>query len=69
MQGHPAEKETIEGARGALYDGMRIHSVRLPGLVAHQEVILVAMDRRLRFVTIRLTARHLCQAFALLLKR
>ncbi|MCL6617315.1 MAG: 4-hydroxy-tetrahydrodipicolinate reductase [Anoxybacillus ayderensis] len=39
MQGHHAEKETIEGARGALYDGMRIHSVRLPGLVAHQEVI------------------------------
>jgi 4-hydroxy-tetrahydrodipicolinate reductase len=26
-------------ARGALSDGVRIHSVRLPGLVAHQEVI------------------------------
>ena len=38
QQGHPDEKETIVGARGADYDGMRIHSVRLPGLVAHQEV-------------------------------
>ncbi|RDW19629.1 4-hydroxy-tetrahydrodipicolinate reductase [Oceanobacillus arenosus] len=38
-QGHPNERETINGARGAEFDGMRIHSVRLPGLVAHQEVI------------------------------
>lgn len=38
-QGHPDEKETIQGARGAEYDGIRIHSVRLPGLVAHQEVM------------------------------
>lgn len=28
-----------EGARGASVDEVRIHSVRLPGLVAHQEVI------------------------------
>lgn len=39
-QGHPREKETLTGARGANYDGMRIHSVRLPGLVAHQQVLL-----------------------------
>ncbi|RLL48224.1 4-hydroxy-tetrahydrodipicolinate reductase [Oceanobacillus piezotolerans] len=38
-QGHPEEKETINGARGGELDGMRIHSVRLPGLVAHQEVV------------------------------
>lgn len=38
-QGHPEEKETIAGARGAKFDGMRIHSIRLPGLVAHQEVV------------------------------
>ncbi|OCA90912.1 4-hydroxy-tetrahydrodipicolinate reductase [Bacillus sp. FJAT-27225] len=38
-QGHPDEKETLKGARGADYEGMRIHSVRLPGLVAHQEVL------------------------------
>ncbi|WP_319003524.1 4-hydroxy-tetrahydrodipicolinate reductase [Bacillus shivajii] len=39
QQGHPEETEQMEGARGAEYDGLRIHSVRLPGLVAHQEVI------------------------------
>ncbi|WP_416149735.1 4-hydroxy-tetrahydrodipicolinate reductase [Salipaludibacillus sp. HK11] len=38
-QGHPEEVEKLAGARGADYDGMRIHSVRLPGLVAHQEVL------------------------------
>ncbi|SDY87979.1 4-hydroxy-tetrahydrodipicolinate reductase [Evansella caseinilytica] len=38
-QGHPEEKEQLAGARGADFDGLRIHSVRLPGFVAHQEVI------------------------------
>ncbi|KRK34255.1 dihydrodipicolinate reductase [Loigolactobacillus bifermentans DSM 20003] len=37
-QGNPNEKETLKGARGANYDGMHIHSVRLPGLIAHQQV-------------------------------
>jgi len=32
--------ETIPGARGGAIEGVNIHSVRLPGLVAHQEVIL-----------------------------
>ncbi|MER2105830.1 MAG: 4-hydroxy-tetrahydrodipicolinate reductase [Solibacillus sp.] len=38
-QGHPNEKETHAGARGADFEGMKIHSVRLPGLVAHQQVL------------------------------
>lgn len=46
-QGHEDEKETIEGARGANYDGMRIHSVRLPGLVAHQQVLFGAEGQTL----------------------
>ncbi|MET9024226.1 4-hydroxy-tetrahydrodipicolinate reductase [Nocardia sp. NPDC004168] len=29
----------LEGARGAEVDGVRVHSVRLAGLVAHQEVL------------------------------
>ncbi|WP_019787071.1 dihydrodipicolinate reductase C-terminal domain-containing protein, partial [Streptococcus sobrinus] len=41
-QGAPDEEETLAGARGAEFDGFRIHSVRLPGLVAHQEVIFGA---------------------------
>ncbi|MBD1861557.1 MULTISPECIES: 4-hydroxy-tetrahydrodipicolinate reductase [Trichocoleus] len=37
------ETEKIPGAKGALADeGIRIHSVRLPGLIAHQEVIFGA---------------------------
>jgi 4-hydroxy-tetrahydrodipicolinate reductase len=31
--------ESIEGVRGGDVQGVRVHSVRLPGLVAHQEVI------------------------------
>lgn len=30
----------LDGARGADVDGVRVHSVRLTGLVAHQEVLL-----------------------------
>lgn len=33
------ETEVAEGARGALVDDVVVHSVRLPGLVAHQEVL------------------------------
>jgi 4-hydroxy-tetrahydrodipicolinate reductase len=32
-------KENLPGARGAERDGVHVHSVRLPGLVAHQEVL------------------------------
>lgn len=46
-QGAADEKELIAGARGADCDGMRIHSVRLPGLVAHQEVIFGAQGEGL----------------------
>ena len=35
----PTEKFTLEGVRGGVTRGVRIHSVRLPGLVAHQEVV------------------------------
>lgn len=39
QQGHPDEHETLPGSRGGDIDGIRVHSMRLPGLVAHQEVI------------------------------
>lgn len=35
----PTMGETHPGARGADRSGIRVHSVRLPGLVAHQEVL------------------------------
>lgn len=37
--GRETELEGMQGARGADVDGVRVHSVRLPGLVAHQEVL------------------------------
>ncbi len=37
------ETETLAGARGCEFpNGVRVHSVRLPGLVAHQEVLLAS---------------------------
>ncbi len=40
LQGHPEEQEHQAGARGADVEGMKIHSIRLPGLLAHQQVLL-----------------------------
>ena len=37
----------LEGARGADVEGIRVHSVRLRGLVAHQEVLLGAAGEQL----------------------
>jgi 4-hydroxy-tetrahydrodipicolinate reductase len=34
-----ATKDEVDGARGADIDGVRVHSVRSAGLVAHQEVL------------------------------
>ncbi|MBR4152158.1 MAG: 4-hydroxy-tetrahydrodipicolinate reductase [Selenomonadaceae bacterium] len=46
-QGHPDEVERLSNVRGADYDGIRIHSVRLPGYVAHQEVIFGGLGQTL----------------------
>ncbi|MGE4589097.1 MAG: 4-hydroxy-tetrahydrodipicolinate reductase [Acidaminococcaceae bacterium] len=47
-QGNPAEEEKLEGARGAEYEGMHIHSVRLPGFVASQEIIFGSAGETLK---------------------
>jgi len=36
----PTQQTVVEGARGGAASGIRVHSVRLRGLVAHQEVLL-----------------------------
>ncbi|MGI8315341.1 4-hydroxy-tetrahydrodipicolinate reductase [Halobacillus mangrovi] len=54
-QGHTDEKETIDGARGADVDGMKIHSMRLPGLIAHQEVVFGGLGQTL---TIKHDSHH-----------
>jgi len=35
-----ATTQTLDGARGADVDGIRVHAVRLRGLVAHEEILL-----------------------------
>ena len=47
QQGHPDEKEKLPGARGGEVAGIRLHSVRLPGYVAHQEVIFGGLGQTL----------------------
>jgi 4-hydroxy-tetrahydrodipicolinate reductase len=47
VKGKPSEVEKIEGARGASLGGINIHSVRLPGYVAHQEVIFGGIGQTL----------------------
>lgn len=47
-QGNPNEEEVIEGARGGYYNGFRIHSVRLPGVFAQQEVVFGAFGQTLK---------------------
>lgn len=49
--GHSDERETVPGVRGGTVNNVRIHSVRLPGLVAHQEVIFGGQGQTL-------TVRH-----------
>ena len=39
MRAPDATRAALEGARGASVAGVRVHSVRLAGLVAHQEVL------------------------------
>lgn len=41
------KKETLTGTRGGQRDGVGVHSVRLPGLLAHQEVILGTLGQTL----------------------
>ena len=47
QQGHPDEVEKIANVRAGEVDGIRIHSVRLPGYVAHQEVIFGGLGQTL----------------------
>src|SRR3954463_359303 len=42
-----ATSTSLEGARGAEVDGVRVHGLRIRGLVAHQEVILGGLGETL----------------------
>ncbi len=47
-QGNPKEEQTLSGSRGGYYQGFRIHSVRLPGIFAQQEVVMAAFGESLK---------------------
>ena len=42
------KKETLAGTRGGAVDGIAIHSMRMPGLLAHQEVALGGEGQTIR---------------------
>ena len=42
------EKDTLPNARGAVYEGIAMHSQRMQGLVAHQEVAFGGFGQTLR---------------------
>ena len=44
----PLDKETLAGTRGGQVDGISVHSVRIPGYLAHQDVILGAAGQTLK---------------------
>ena len=51
------EKLTLDGVRGGVEGGVAVHSVRLPGLVADQEVIF-GLDGQTLTITHRTTSRE-----------
>jgi 4-hydroxy-tetrahydrodipicolinate reductase len=42
------EKDTLPGARGSVYEGIAIHSQRMPGFVAHHEITFGGIGQSLR---------------------
>jgi 4-hydroxy-tetrahydrodipicolinate reductase len=76
-QGRPDEIETVPGARGGAQSGIPIHSVRLPGLLAHQEVMFGglgqvltirhdALDRQAFMPGVLLGIRSICDHIGLI---
>jgi len=44
----PTLKETLPHPRGSVVEGIPVHSLRLPGLMAHQEIVLGSQGQTLR---------------------
>ncbi len=42
-----SEKETLVGTRGGVHGGINVHAVRLPGMVAHQQVVFGGLGQTL----------------------
>lgn len=73
VNGNCPEKETIQGARGGIsYSDIHIHSVRMPGYIASQEVIFGSsgqvfkirhdsMDRKCYMQGVMLAVKHVAE--------
>ncbi len=73
VKGNCPEKETVQGARGGIsYSDIHIHSVRIPGYIASQEVIFGSsgqvfkirhdsMDRKCYMQGVLLAVKHVAQ--------
>lgn len=48
FQHKAAQRESLPGSRGAELEGVALHSLRMPGLLAHQEVVLGGPGETLR---------------------
>ena len=44
----PTAHESVAGCRGGEYEGVALHSLRMPGMLAHQEIVLGAPGQTLR---------------------
>ncbi|MDP2952511.1 MAG: 4-hydroxy-tetrahydrodipicolinate reductase [Chloroflexota bacterium] len=44
----PTQKFTVPGTRGGQWEGVGLHSLRTPGLLAHQEIVLGSLGQTLR---------------------
>ena len=43
----PTEKETLIGTRGGVHGGINVHAVRMPGMVAHQQIVFGGLGQTL----------------------
>lgn len=69
-EGNPVQEvEKLPGARGAETNGIHIHSVRLPGLIAHQEVIFGAAGQILTIKHDSLNRKSFMPGVMLAIKR
>lgn len=65
----PTQRESVEGSRGANVEGVRVHAVRLPGLVAHEEILFGGPGEGLTIRHDSFDRRSFVQGVALALRK
>lgn len=64
-----ATNESIASCRGGEFEGVALHSVRLPGMLAHQEIILGASGQTLRIRLDQISREAFMPCVVLAIKR